>query len=517
MDQGTITGLTFAGDFSVALWVSVPADRAGATGGLASKFDPQRRFGFNLSAVSSAGGYNGPGDEIRVSFGIDAGTEPSWIYRGRPSPTSNFSTSLTVFEGALHAASNDAREPSDWAHVFRLVGETEWEDLGQVSREGAHGIGPMVVHRGSLYAATWSYDWTRVHEEDVAPCRVYRYEAPGRWDDCGQPGDSKRFFSIGSYHGDLYVVGDDFTVQVYRGGQAWEQVTKLTTFGHPLTVHQDRLALALWEHPPVVLTFDGATWSDLGNPMDDHQRCKQIHSLVVYHDAIHAGHWPLGRVSRWDPAARRWRQTGRLGDSTEVNALTVFNGKLYAGALPRAEVFRYEADGAWTSLRRFRDDPGWQPVLVRDMERPPDGDRRMREWGRVTSLTQHDGLLFASVTSCTGAVIDAPTDARGTVHALQAGAVATTPRSLEPGWHHVAGVRRGGTLAIYVDGRQEATSTGSFTGSIANDVELQVGHDQAGAYAHGLHGFVATDRALSEKEIGRWLHQTRPGAATPPR
>lgn len=513
MDHWTDKQAQFAGDFSVGLWIEVPADRAGAAGGLASKFDPDRRVGFNLSAISSAGGYNGPGDELRISFGIDAGTEPEWVYRGRPSATSNFPTALTVFEGALHVATNDAQERRDWAHVFRLVGDTEWEDLGQVSREGAHGIGPMVVHRGSLFAATSSYDWTRVHHEDVAPCRVYRLEAPGRWEDCGQPGDSKRFFSIGSYHGDLYVVGDDFTVQVYRGGQRWEQVTKLTTFVHPLMVHDNRLALATWEHPPVVLTFNGATWTDLGNPLNDHLRCSQIHSLVVFHDALHAGHWPLGRVSRWDAAAGQWQQTGRLGDSTEVNALNVFNGKLYAGTLPRAEVFRYERDGSWTSLRRFRNDPGWQPVLVRDMERPPDGDRRMREWGRVTSLTQHDGLLFGSVTSCTGAAIDAPADDRGSIYALKAGVVATTTRSLEPGWHHIAGVRRGGRLLVYVDGLEAAGSTGDVAGSIANGAPLWIGKDQAGAYSRGLHGFVFADRAWRQTEVRQLLDQTTPGAA----
>ena len=88
------------GDFTLSLWVEVPADRAGAAGGLAAKFDPVSRTGFNLSAISSAGGYNGPGDELRLSFGIDAGTEPRWFDRGRPSPTSNYvSNSLTVFDG----------------------------------------------------------------------------------------------------------------------------------------------------------------------------------------------------------------------------------------------------------------------------------------------------------------------------------------------------------------------------------------------------------------------------------
>ncbi len=521
MDHASGATPNFDRDFSVGTWIQVPEDRAGLTGGLASKFDPERRQGFNLSAISSAGGYNGPGDEIRISFGIDAGTTPRWLEFGTPAPWSNFSTSLTVFDGQLYAASNDGPAKSDWAHVSRHVGGTEWEDLGQVSQEGAHGIGPLVVHRGSLYAASYTYDWTRVHHEDVKPCRVYRFDRPGHWEDCGQPGNSKRLFAIGSYHGDLYVVGDDFSVQVYRGGQTWETVRQLSTFAHPLMVHDGRFALATWEHPPTVLLFDGARWEDLGNPLGDAIRCSQIHSLTVFRGDLHAGHWPLGRVSRWNSNRRRWEQTGRLGDSTEINALSVFNGKLYAGALPRAEVFRYECDGDWTSLRRFRDAPRWRPVLVREMERPPHGDRRLREWGRATSLTQHEGLLFASITSCTGAAVDSPIDARGSVYGLQAGLVATTPRSLDPGWHHVAGVRRGGRVTIFVDGRQAATNSGDVTGSVATEAALRIGQDEAGVYPGERHGFVAADRAYDATDVARMMIGTRPGAAgpeaTPPR
>ena len=504
----------FSSDFSVGLWVEVPKDRAGAGGGLVSKFDPHQRRGFNLSLVSSAAGYNGPGDELRVSFGIDAGTEPAWEYRGRPSPTSNFSTSLTVFEGALHAGSNDGQTKQDWAHVYRLVDGTEWEDLGQVSKEGSHGIGPMVVHQGSLFVGSWNHDYTRVHHQELAPCRVYRYLAPGKWEDCGQPGKSRRLFSIGSYHGDLYVVGDDWTVQVHRGGQTWEQVAKLTTFVHPMSVFDDKLALATWEDPPTVLTYDGAGWADIGNPLDDPVRCTQIHSLAIFGDTLQAGHWPLGRVSSWDRGAHRWRQSGRLGDSTEINAMAAFNGKFYAGALPRAEVFRYERDGDWTSLRRFRDEPGWRPILPNYIQRLPDADERVRTLGRVTSLTEHDGRLFASVTSCTGAAIDAPADERGSVYSLQAGVVATTPRSLEPGWHHIAAVRRGRGLTVYIDGDASASASGKITSSIASDAPLWVGRDQTATYKHGRHGYAAADEAWSERQIARLVDGTRPGVAT---
>ena len=488
-------------DFTISLWAEVPVDRAGVAGGLACKFDPVTRTGFNLSAISSAGGYNGPGDELRISFGIDAGTEPRWRDCGRPSPLSNYvSNSLTVFDGSLFAATSDAPGEADRGHVYRHRGGADWEDHGRVGSDGAHGVGPLLVHRDALYAATWNYDWTRVHEQALAPCRVYRHDGPARWEDCGQPGRSKRLFSLASYRGDLLAFGDDSTVHAHRGGQAWERVAAFDTFAHPVTVERGRLVLGMLQ-PATVRSFDGTAWSDLGNPIGDPERCDEIHSLVTFRGALHAGTWPLGRVARWDPARGRWLQAGRLGDSTEVMALNVYNGKLYGAAIPRAEVFRFERDRCWTSLRRLFDPPGWRPVLVRNMSRPPDGDRRMREWARVTSLTQHDGSLFASVGSCTSAAEDAPADVRGSVWAFGAGVVATTPGTLAPGRRHIAAVRRAGALSIFVDGRETAAALGDVSGSVATSAPLRIGEDEAGRYGDAIDGVRTFDRALDPKEI----------------
>jgi hypothetical protein len=132
----------------------------------------------------------------------------------------------------------------------------------------------------------------------------------------------------------------------------------------------------------------------------------------------------------------------------------------------------------------------------------PEGFARHREWTRITSLTQHDGLVFASVGSCTSAAVDAPADIRGTVHAFGTGVVATTPRTLEPGRHHVVAVRRGGTLTVHVDGREAATATGAVTGSIATPAPLRTGEDEAGRYAGTIDDFQTFDRALDLREIG---------------
>jgi hypothetical protein len=499
-----LADLDVGGDFSVSLWIDVPKDRAGTAGTLVSAFDPHSRTGFNLSAISSSGGYNGPGDELRISFGIDAGTEPEWIDCGRPAPTSNYVTSLAVFDGMIHTGSTDGRSEQDFAHVYRHHGGTDWEDTGQVSALGARGVGPLVVHRDALYAATWTYDWTRVTYHALAPCRVYRFDGIDRWVDCGQPGNSKRIFAMASYAGDLYAVGDDFTVQVHRGDQRWELVEQLPTFAHPMSVHDGRLVIGTWEHPPTVMRFDGRTWSDLGNPLGDRDAGSQIHSLLEFGGALHVGSWPLGKVSRYEEPSESWTDLGRMGDSTEVNGLAAYNGKLFAGALPRAEVFRYDEGAGWTSLRRFHDPDGWEPVLVEDMERPPYGDLRMRDWSRVTSLAEHDGLLFGTVASCTSSVIDAPADVRGTVFAMRAGAVATTSASLGPGRHHVCVMRAGSRSLVLVDGSMAATIDKPGVSLPLGSMPMTIG---TGALAGSIVGFETFDRALHAREVAHLAEQ----------
>ena len=495
------SGRTLEAEFTISLWLDVPRDRSGMAGGLASQFDPATRMGFNLSAISSAGGYCGPSDELRISFGIDAGSEPRWLDFGRPSATSNYvSNSLTVFEGRVHAATSDSPEPSERGHVFRHLGGTDWEDLGKVGTEGASGVGPLVVHRNDLYAATWNYDWTRVHDQRPAACHVYRYGGPGRWEDCGQPGRATRLFSLGSWRGELLVAGDDSTIHRYRGERSWEKIGAFETFAHPMGIHHEQLILGMLQ-PASVRTFDGSDWLDLGNPLGDPARCDEIHSLATFRRQLLVGTWPLGRVARWDVDIGSWRQMGRLGDSTEVMALNVYNGKLYGAGIPRAEVFRYERDGDWTSLRRFFDPPGWQPVRVANMRRPPDGDRRMREWSRVTSLTQHEGLLYASIGSCTSAAVDAPADIRGSVQAMGAGIVATTPNSLEPGWHHVAARLIGNQVSIHIDGREATAANGQLPRPVSTSASLRIGEDETGAYRGQIASFRMYQRPLDDPEI----------------
>jgi hypothetical protein len=125
----------------------------------------------------------------------------------------------------------------------------------------------------------------------------------------------------------------------------------------------------------------------------------------------------------------------------------------------------------------------------------------MREWARVTSLAEHDGLLFATVASCTSSVIDAPADVRGSVHAMRAGWVATTALPLEQGRQHVAAIRSGPRLSIFIDGREAASVDGPPMPLPAKPAPLRIATAGNGYVRGSITGLAFFSHALTAREI----------------
>jgi hypothetical protein len=207
--------------------------------------------------------------------------------------------------------------------------------------------------------------------------------------------------------------------------------------------------------------------------------------------------WPEARVVEHF-GGKRWVDRGRLGDGTEINALTVYNGKLYAGAIPRGEVSRFDDDQGWTSLRKFFSPPGWEPG-------PPTAPVReeINNWTRVTSLTVFDGNLFASLGSCTSSAKDAPAGLRGSVYSLKAGECISDDKDLGPGWKHLVAQRRGGELRLYVQGKLAAKSSPfrSEDYDLTTDQPLRIGSGEQDFFTGRICEVRLYRRALSEPEI----------------
>ena len=100
-----------------------------------------------------------------------------------------------------------------------------------------------------------------------------------------------------------------------------------------------------------VFAFDGNNWEHLGNPIGTLKNAINFtHKAPTKANGLSApGPWEGGRKR-----GGKWEDLGRLGDSTEVVGLTLYNGSLYAGAIPRAEVFRSTVQQMGVDSQAFR-------------------------------------------------------------------------------------------------------------------------------------------------------------------
>ena len=495
------------GDFSLCAWIHTEKELDDVVGDVLDLYDPALRRGITLSINSSGGGYQGQGNDRHVCFGIDNAHVTGWEDCGRPSRTSAYvSNSMLVYRGNLYAAITDAKDAKDWCHVFRYEGKRKWTDCGRVGAGRTTGVGPLIVHNGDLYAVTWTYDWTRVKSGKYDAGRVYRYAGGTKWVDCGQPSDNRTLNSAASYQGKLYVGGGPETwgVFVQAGDNQWTASKIFSKQGERrLFPHaMSRFNGKLFTGYPCVYAFDGHEWTYAGLPGPlDTMPSLQTHSFTVYQGKLCAGTWPEAKVSRY-LGGEDWQQFGRVGeDGTEVNALVVYNGKLYGGSIPRAEVCRYDGEPRWTSLKRFYSPAGWRPGLPGKAT-----TKEVNEWSRVTSLAIHDGKIFASIGSCTSAVVDTPTDSAdvlGKVFSMEAGKCASYDDDLGPGWKHLAAVRERGLLELYVNGKLVAKSS-TFDPAeydVSTDQPLRIGFGQTDYFAGKISAVRIYNQALSAGKI----------------
>ena len=491
------------GDLTVAAWVNAAENPTTVIGDVVSWFDPGSRHGFTLGFEHGAP-CGSHGNDRTAWFGIDAATTPRITDYGRPGDATVMICSLAVFEGDLYAATweggpaprgrvhrlragewqdcgspwnanavtrlavhdgalhagvsrlrgggsglEDSANLNPGGRILRYEGGDRWTDLGQL--DGADSVAALVPFGGSLYAAP-------MYSEGL-----YRLDAPGTWTWCGSPG--RRLLALGAYDGALYGAGNDHAHV--------DSAIALTKAGVVVPARSTAGGGGIFRYD------GGERWTSCGLQPDT----TQVYSIETYGDQMHIGTWPTGLVYRARNLAAgdaaSWEPIGRLGDETEIMNLGTYNGMLYGGTLPHAQIYRYDGDNDWAPIATLDETPD---VLYR----------------RAASLVVFGGELFVG------------TLPSARVHAMRAGAVASNDRSLGAGWHHLAGVRRGGEVSLYVDGALVASQGGAdlagdagIQGSIAprTGVPLVIG----GGPRAGFEGAVADvrlwARALDDGEV----------------
>ena len=471
-----------AGDFSVALWLRSDGD---VVGDLVSRFDADARRGFSLAVATSSGVTSTAQPNYRhLQFGIDNGTTPRWVDRGRPGRAA-FVTALCACGGSLHAGTCELGA-QERGHLWRYGGAQQWDDMGSPP-EGCNSVPTVVAFDGALHCGSGRYNpqgsCLGDARNNTPGGRVYRVEAGGEWIDCGHPGGegargedqapatghsetgrADEAMSLTVFRGNLYVTSCHRRGAFrYEGDRSWKPIGldhRLMTF----TIYRDRL-YALVNGGGVYRYEDGSDWTFCGNPVGS----RQTYSAAVLRGELLVGTWPEGDVQRYE-GGDAWSTIGRAGYEREVMAMLLYNGKLYAGTLPMANVWRLDGE-AFTFMRNLDN----TPTYLR----------------RVWSMGIHDGRLYCG------------TLPSGRVWSLEAGRMATHEHALPSGWHHVAAVRRERRLELYLDGRHVAGSMEFDPGDydLGTDAPLDIGSGPGHPFRGNMRDVCLYDCALAPREI----------------
>lgn len=464
------------GDFTLSLWVHTEEKLDDVLGDLVSKYDPETRRGFQLSIQNAAGVTSAQSNYRQLSFGIDAGRiDPEWTDCGRPGDNL-FVFALCVLDGDLFAGTFE-HGADEAGHVYRYGGGTRWIDCG--SPDHSNAVQALCVYDGKLYAGTGRYlaSGSSLPESpnEIPGGNVYRYAGDGKWVDCGKLANPEtgEAFTVGGmavYQGQLYAgVSKPAGRGLYRyeGGSEW---TCLGNPGNRVTnpvVYNGKMYFCSLDGGGITRYDGDKKWTDVGKP----EGVSQTYGFAVYEGDLYASSWPGGEVFRYDGESS-WTTCGRLGTEKEVMGMAVYNGKLYAGTLPLAEVYRYDGDDNWQRTGQLDTTP----------------DVRYR---RAWSMAVFGGKLYCG------------TLPSGHVYSLQAGKNVTYDHALPAGWVHVAAVRAGDGLRLYVNGEQVATSSAFDADDydVTNDKPLEIGFGSHDYFNGKLKDVRLYRRALSDREI----------------
>ncbi len=483
------------GDFSISLWLNTESQLDDVLGDLVSKYDPAQRKGFNLGFHDGPGVTSTHSNSRHLYFGMDDGAgDEQWTEVGRPGNSVKVA-GLAVWNGDLYTGSYEAGE-GETGHVYRYAGGSQWEDLG--SPDVCNTVMSLAVLGDELYVGTGHY---RGQGSSLEPSpnwqpggRVYRYAGGSTWEDCG------KISTAGLYDLDVY---SDWVQSL----QGWTK-DDVDTAGN-LTVFNGKLYAMPYYHRGVYRYDGGTTWTHCGDPgcrlmsmglFDGHligagnegsghggvytyeggdkwshagyqEGVNQVYSFAAYEGSLYTGTWPEAKVYRWD-GEQHWEDCGQLGDEKEVMAMAVYNGTLYAGTLPLGQVYRYEGGTRWTMSKR--------------LDMTPDVTYR-----RVWSMAVFQGKLFCG------------TLPSGKVYALEAGKSVTYDVALKAGWRHVAGVRRGDRLELFVDGElvRWSSDLGDRAWDISNDQPLRIGKGPHDLFKGKMYDVQLHRRALSADEV----------------
>lgn len=406
---------------------------------------------------------------------------------------------------------------------------SQWTDCG---RPGDALLAfALAVHDGALYAGTCEPAKDRSG-------RVYRYAGDRRWVDCGAPDAANAVTALAVHAGRLYAGTGKYRVAGsalaesentnlgggifrYEGGTTWTDCGRLdgAEAVGGLVEFRGRLYASSLYKPAAFYRYEPKDrWTALAVPDG-----RRVEALSVFDGHLYASSYDGGRVYRFD--GETWTDCGLLGDNTQTYSFAVYRRKLFVGTWPSGRVYRFDDVGRWADVGRLGAELEVMGMIVHN-GRLIGGTLPLAEayeydgevaWSRLAQLdttpdvkyrrawtmAEHQGRLFCS------------TLPSGRVYAFQAGAGVAWEQEFPDDVHHVAAIKKRDVLTLYVDGREVARSE-SFDAKrfdLDLDSPLYIGRGMNDDFRGRMSDVRLYDRALMPEEI---VKLAEPNASSSP-
>lgn len=475
-------------DFTITLRFQIPYQTAYPTGDLISQYDAALHRGFHLSVKSATGVTSCSPNHRHLQFGIDDDRWSRWGDMGRPGEAI-MTFCLANLEGDLFAGTCEPGK-TQTGKAYRFSKENhQWIDLD--APVACNAITAMAVHEGKLYIGTGKYRLagSSLPESENLELggEVLRYEGNNQWTSCGRLPGTEAVAALVVYRDHLYASSLYKPAGFFRyeGGDRWTALPlpALATDDTTPPTDQRVEAMAIHAGKLYASSYDGGNvfqwdehqWQHVGKIEPN----TQTYSFATLEDRLLVGTWPSGRVYQ-KGQDHAWVDLGRLGEELEVMGMMVHNGTVVAGSLPSGEVYRYRSNQRWEKLATLDSTP----------------DVRYR---RVWTMAEWDGQLVAS------------TLPSGKVFAAAAGTAVQAAHAIDDRWHHVAAVRRGSDLELWLDGRMVARKNQPDLPAydLTSQSNLKIGSGRHGTLQGTIGQVQVFSRALSPEQLEQQTGQER--------
>jgi hypothetical protein len=432
-----------------------------------------------------------------------------------PAKRVGFNLSITHRPGVTHSQAN-----------FRQIhfgvddgrqNQPQWIDHGRPGN--AMFIQALAVHDGGLYAGTCEPG------KDEAG-HVYRLESD-QWVDCGAPDKANAICSLASFCGKLYAGTGKYRlggsslaesenanlggkVYSYESGQKWQlcgQLPEVEAMGGLVNFRGELFASSLYKPAGFFRYQGGEKWETLESPFG-----KRAEALTIFNGQLFASCYDGGNVFRFD--GKKWTDCGQVGpaENTQTYAFAAYRGELYVATWRTGRVYKYRGDNDWFDCGRLGEELEVMGMAVHNGKLYAgtlpsaevyryDGETT---WTKVGTLDATPDVKYRRAWTMAefGGRLYVGTLPSGKVWSMAAGQNVTYDKELPPGWHHIAAMRTDSKLELFLDGKSVATSSVSGPGlNVDNSEPLLIGFGLNDYFSGALRDVRVYRRALEASEI----------------